>query len=35
MAQQVVSLVTAPYRLYNLMMCLRSANRRLRSASFA
>jgi hypothetical protein len=35
MAQQVVSLVTAPYRIYNLMMCLSSVTRRLRSASIA
>ncbi len=30
MARQMVSLVTAPYRLYSNLMCLRSVNRRLR-----
>jgi hypothetical protein len=33
MARQVVTIVTAPYRLYNNFMCLRAVNRRLRGAT--
>ena len=35
MARQVVTMVTAPYRLYSNFMCLRAVNRRLRGLEVA